>query len=197
MALAVDTERAQSLSDGLRLGNTATDRWSFGGVTPSAQSVTTKTAWQVLEDHGAVATGTDYSVQHATVAVTAANIIAMYTTPVVIVAAPGSGKTIEIVKLSFRMTRTATAFTGGAAVIFQYDSTANGAGVQALDSTLASTVITGAAGTTTSVRNGAVLSDLSTTLENKGIYISNGTAVFAAGTGTAVVDIWYVVHGGV
>jgi hypothetical protein len=197
LGATASTEKPQSLSDGLHLTGKTTDRWSFDAadVAPTAQSATTKTAWQAMEDHGMVASGNDYSVQHATVNLTAANIIAMYTTPVAIIAAPGAGKTIEITKLSFRITRTSTAFTGGAAAIFQYDSTANGAGTNALDSTIASTVITGSAGSTTSVRNGAVLSD-SSAIENKGIYISNGTAVFAAGTGTVVVEVWYVIHGG-
>jgi hypothetical protein len=133
-------------------------------------------------------------VRHKQVSLTAANIIAMYTTPVVLLAAPGSGKSIAVTKLQFKITRSATAFTGGGAVIVQYDTTANGAGTQSLDSTLAATVVTGAAGTSYSWRNGAVISDSTATVVNKGLYISNDTAVFAAGTGTATVDIWYVVN---
>jgi len=132
-------------------------------------------------------------VRHVQVPLTAAQIIAMYTTPVVLVAAPGSGKALAVVKVEFKIVRTATVFTGGGAVIVQYDSTANGAGLQACDSTMAAATVTDAAGTAVSVRNGAVLSNLTTTLVNKGLYISNDTAVFAAGTGTATVDVWYVV----
>jgi hypothetical protein len=192
---APSTEVVQSRANGLHIGGAATDRVSFYDGTPAVQSAATKTAWQALQDHGFIATGSDYSVQHVTVALTAAQIIAMYTTPVVLVAAPGSGKSILVTKLAFTIIRTSTAFTGGAAAIVQYDSTANGAGTQALDSTIASTVITGSAGTTVTARNGAVISDLaSTSIQNKGLYISNGTAVFAAGTGTATVDVWYVVY---
>lgn len=133
------------------------------------------------------------SVYHKQISLTAAQIIAMYTTPVALVAAPGAGKTLAVNKLIFTITRSATAFTGGGAAIVQYDSTANGGGLQALDSTLAATVITGAAGTSASIRNGAIISDATTTLVNKGLYISNATAVFAAGTGTATVDVWYSV----
>lgn len=133
-------------------------------------------------------------VRHTQVSLTAAQIIAMYTTPVELIAAPGAGKSIAIVKAQFKITRTATAFTGGGAAIIQYDSTANGAGTQACDSTLAATVITGAAGASHSIRNGAVISDSTATIVNKGVFISNDTAVFAAGTGAAVLDIWYVVN---
>lgn len=132
-------------------------------------------------------------INHVQVSLTAAQIIAMYTTPVVLVAAPGTGKTLAVSRVVFTITRTSTAFTGGGTNIIQYDSTANGAGTNACDSTLAATVVTGASGTSTSLRNGAVISD-SSALQNKGIYISNATAVYAAGTGTATVDVWYTLN---
>lgn len=129
-------------------------------------------------------------VKHTQVSLSAAQIIAMYTTPVVLVAAPGAGKAISIHKVIFTITRTSTAFTGGGAVIIQYAATANGGGTQSCDSTLASTVITGSAGVSQSFRNGAIISD-SSAVTNAGLYISNATAVFAAGTGTAKVDIFW------
>ena len=197
LAASPSTEKAQSLSDGLHLGGKTTDRVAAHGATPVAQDANTVTADKSLQNHGFKATGGDYSLQHVTVNLSAAQIIAMYTTPVQLVAAPGSGKSIVVTKLVFTITRTSTAFTGGAAAIVQYDSTANGAGQNALDSTIASTVITGSAGTTVSLRNGAVIRDLASTgIQNKGLYISNGTAVFAAGTGTAVVDVYYLVATG-
>src|ERR1043166_9470694 len=60
--------------------------------------------------------------RHTRVALTAANLIAMYTSPVVLVPAQGAGKSIIVHKLIFTITRTSTAFTGGGAVIVQYDS---------------------------------------------------------------------------
>ena len=192
---AGSTEAVVSLSDGLHLGKVASDRVAVHDGTPAVQSLATSTAFKSLQDHGFIASGSDYSVQHKTVALTAANMIAMYTTPVALIAAPGAGKSIAVTKMAFNITRTATAFTGGGAAIIQYGATANGGGTQALDSTLASTVITGAAGTTVSLRNGAIISDLAAaTIQNAGVYISNAAAVFAAGTGTATVDIWYIVY---
>jgi hypothetical protein len=149
------------------------------------------TAWESYTDQQQKA-GFLPGVKHKRVSLTAANMIAMYTTPVVLLAAPGTGKVITINKVLFAITRTSTAFTGGGAAIIQYDSTANGGGTNACDSTLASTVITGSSGASYSTRNGAVISD-SSAIANKGIYISNATAVFAAGTGTAVVDLYYTV----
>lgn len=132
-------------------------------------------------------------VRHAKVSLTAAQINGMYAAPVLIIAAPGTGKSIAIVKAQFVITRTATAFANGAAAIIQYDSTVNGGGTQACDSTIAATVITGAAGTSFTQRNGAIISDSTATIVNKGIYLSNITAAFDTGTGTATVDVWYIV----
>jgi hypothetical protein len=133
---------------------------------------------------------------HARVSLTAAQIIAMEATPVQLIAAPGAGRVIAITKAQFRIVRTSTSFTGGGAVQIQYGSTAANGGTQALDSTIASTVITTAdTHTVHAVRNGAVLTtDPSSGIDNTGIYITNASASFAAGTGTATVDIWYVVY---
>jgi len=124
------------------------------------------------------------------VALTAAQLIAMYATPVEIVPAV-PGMAIIVDSVDFVITRTATAFTGGGAVAVQYNSTANGAGT-ATTATIASTVITGAAGTTKTARIPVVLSDVAdASITGIGLYISNATAAFAAGTGTAVVTVGY------
>jgi hypothetical protein len=192
---APSTEAVISKSDGLHIGNTATDRVGFGAATPTARQATTVTAYNALQTLGLIGSGQDYSVQHVTVSLSAAQIIAMYTTPVQIIAAPAAGKSIAVVKAAFTIARTSTAFTGGGVVIFQYGNTANGAGTQALDSTIAATVVTGASGTTVTLRNGAVISDLAAaSIQAVGLFISNQTGVFAAGTGTATADVWYIVY---
>lgn len=125
-----------------------------------------------------------------TVSLTAAQLIAMYTTPVAIVPAI-TGKAIIVDSVEFDITRTATAFTGGGVVAVQYDSTANGAGT-ATTATIAATVVTGAAGRTITSRIPVNLSDVaSASIIGIGLYISNATAVFAAGTGTATVKVKY------
>lgn len=125
-----------------------------------------------------------------TVAIAAADLIAMYTTPVLLIPA-FPGKMIVIDSFEFIITRTSTAFTGGGVVAPQYAATANGAGTLAT-ATVAATVVTGAAGKTYTMRIPVVLSDIaSASCEGIGIYLSNQTAVFAAGTGTASVKIIY------
>jgi hypothetical protein len=193
--IADGVDYALGTSTGSKIGGAANQKLGFHGATPVVQSVATVTAFKAAQDHGLIASGSDYSVQHVQVSLAAADLIAMYATPVQLVAAQGSGKSIVPTRVVFRIARTSTAFTGGGAVYVQYAATAHGAGTQALDSTLASTVVTGASGTTDSFRNGAVVSDVASTVtENVGLYISNDTAAFAAGTGTATCDVWYVVR---
>lgn len=127
----------------------------------------------------------------AVVDLTAANIIAMYTTPVLVVPAV-SNKAIVVDSVEFIMRGTATQFTGGGVVAVQYNSTANGAGTSVQASTFAATVVTGATATTYSTRPPATLSAVATaSINGIGLYISNATAVFATGTGTATVRVTY------
>lgn len=140
------------------------------------------------------ATGSSIVASHATVAISSADLLALYSAPKLLVAAPGSGKTIAIVKAILYITRTSTQYTtGGGAAIIQYNSTTHGGGTQACDSTIAATVITGAAGSTSTVRNGAVISD-SSAVVNQGLYLSAATGDFTDGTGTAVMDVYYVTN---
>ncbi len=122
---------------------------------------------------------------------TAANLIAMYTTPVLVVPAV-SNKAIVVDSVEFIMQGTATQFTGGGVVAVQYNSTANGAGTSVQATTFAASVVTGATATTYSTRPPASLSAVATaSIKGVGLYISNATAVFATGTGTAVVRVTY------
>jgi len=132
----------------------------------------------------------DAKVMSKTVALTAANLIAMYATPVAVVAAV-PGKAIVVDSIDFVMARTSTAFTGGSTVAVQYDSTANGAGT-ATHATIAASVVTGTVGTTYTARIPVVLSDVaSASIAGVGLFISNITAAFAAGTGTATLKVKY------
>lgn len=125
-----------------------------------------------------------------TASLTAAQIIAMYATPVqVIPAIPG--KAIVLDSFEFDLTGTATQFTGGGVVDLQYDSTANGAGTT-LHADIAASVVNNATGRVISVRRPSDLSAIATaSITGKGVYISNKTAAFATGTGTAVLKVRY------
>lgn len=123
--------------------------------------------------------------QTVTVALTAAQIIAMGTTPVVLIAAPGPGKCTIVDNITFKMVTTATAFTGGGAMEFRYTD-ASGAKVTA---DVAAAVVTAGAGTSfTNVRG---IEASLTGVANAAIVITNATAAFAAGTGSATLVIEY------
>lgn len=121
---------------------------------------------------------------------TAAQIIAMYTTPVVVVPAI-TGKSIYVDSVDFDITGTATQFTGGGVVNVQYANTANGAGTAA-HADIAATVVTGATALVHTHRIPKDLSAIATaSIKGIGLYISNKTGVFATGTGTAKVTVRY------
>jgi hypothetical protein len=132
--------------------------------------------------------------QHASITLTAAQIIGMYVTPVLVVATPPSlnGVAVAIVpeRWMFRMSSTATAFTAGGAVSIQFGSTGSGGGT-ALGDTLAASVITATNTISqTLVQLGA--SNITLTAAS-GIYVTNATQSFATGTGTATLDLWYAI----
>lgn len=123
--------------------------------------------------------------QTVTVTLTAAQIIAMGTAPVSLIAAPGAGKCIIVDNITFKMVTTATAFTGGGAVEFRYTD-ASGTKVTA---DIAAAVVTAGAGTSfTNVRG--IEASLTGTA-NAAIVVRSASAAFAAGTGSATLVIEY------
>lgn len=120
----------------------------------------------------------------AVVSLTAANLIAMNGAPVTLIPAPGAGKVVIVEDILFKMTRTATAFTNGGALEFRYT---NGSGAKVSADIASSVVTTGGAGLELN-RVGHVVTSL-TPVANAPIVITNATAAFATGTGTAQVII--------
>jgi hypothetical protein len=117
--------------------------------------------------------------------VSAAQIIAMYTTPVSVVPAPATGKIVVVDHLVNKAVRTSTAFTGGGAVEYRYT---DGSGAKVSADTAAAH-ITGAAGTAYSAVRG-VTTEL-VPVAAAAIVMTNATQVFAAGTGTVQVSVQY------
>jgi hypothetical protein len=136
-----------------------------------------------LLDQGVVSAVT---IQHVAVPLTAAQLIAMYGAPVQLIAAGATGTNIVVHHAMFTITTTSTAFTGGGVVEFQIGNTVHGGGT-ATTATVAASVVTAAAGTSYTT----VIPVSYTGTSATGLFISNQTAAFAAGTGTAIVDIWY------
>ncbi len=123
--------------------------------------------------------------QTITVAVSSAQILAMSAAPVSIIPAPGSGKLIVVDSVVFEMIPTTTSYTSGGVVSLNYSGTST-----TLVGTMpAVNVTTGTAG----VANPYILvaaantSQTAPPLANTAVVLTNITAGFATGTGTAKV----------
>lgn len=127
--------------------------------------------------------------QSTSVSLTAANILAMNGTPVTIIAAPGAGKAIIVNQILFEMTTTSTQFANGGTVNFQY----HGTSTNVHSSTIPASVVTATAGTTNTLLAQNTAANGITVPANTAVEITNGTAPFITGTGTAKVQIWYSV----
>lgn len=124
------------------------------------------------------------------VALTAAQILGMAAAPVEVIPAI-AGKAIILDDFVFDLTGTATQFANGGVVNLQYKNTATGAGTT-LHADIAAAVVTGATGRVVTQR---IAKDLSATatadIVGIGVYISNKTAAFITGTGTARCIVRY------
>ena len=120
-------------------------------------------------------------------ALTSANILALNATPITLVPAPGAGKCTFVNRIGFKMITTATGYANGGALEFRYT---NASGTKVSADIAAGVVTAGAATSFTSV--GGIEASLTGTV-NAVICISNASAPFITGTGTAVVVVDYIV----
>jgi hypothetical protein len=120
-----------------------------------------------------------------TVTMLPADVTVAYTTPKQLIAAPGTGKMIVVQEASIYTNSTGnTPYATGTAPIIQYDSTAHGAGTSAIGSGLVAGDITAAS---SQVRTLGPSVAALTGVTNKGIFFSNATGNYTAGTGTNIV----------
>ena len=145
------------------------------------------TAGKVVDSGLPLAAGLNYT----TVAITASEFNGMYTTPKLLVAAPGANKLLVLDKVDLLMTYVSANYAAGGVAAVQYDLTANGAGVIA-STTLAAATFQAAASTGFMFNTGVVVQTF-TTCVNKGLYLSNITGVFTTGDSTFIAHIWYKV----
>ena len=134
----------------------------------------------------------------ANVTLTAAEVIAAYATPQLLIAAPGTGNAIFVSSAQI-VTTVSTAFTAGGVGNVQYGATVHGAGYGALDTTTPTAEIT-AASSQIYTQYGLPTTTVSTFADvaNLGIYFSNATQAFATGTGSTVAfNLQYTIISGV
>ena len=141
-----------------------------------------------LKDSG-ISTGTSKVVEKTVeVALTAANLQAMYATPVTVVAAPGAGYALAFKSAVLIYDSTATAYTGGGVITINY-----GSGGAAQSSNLAATFLTGAGDKVFNLEKLNAASGLTMPV-NTALVITNASGAFATGTGVCRLQITYTVH---
>jgi hypothetical protein len=127
-----------------------------------------------------------------TVALTAAQIKALYDTPVQLVAAPGTGKLVVIDSILWDIAFGTTQYTAGGVIAAQYGNAAHGAG-PAASGTLAAASLNAIAASSF-LSNGGIAGGLDVAKSaslNTAVYLSNQTADFATGDSTATLYVRY------
>lgn len=124
--------------------------------------------------------------QTVTKSLTAANIAAMYGAPIEVIPAPGAGKLIVVDSWVFSMTPTTTSFTGGGVVSLIYNTAASTAAAGTLPSVNVTTGVAGASNPYL-IFGASNTSQAAPPVANASVVITNATAAFATGTGTAKV----------
>jgi hypothetical protein len=132
------------------------------------------------------------TIQYVKVSLSAADFNGAYAAPVVLIAAAGANKLIQVKQIMLELDYGTTQFAAGGVANAQYDSDANGAGVAA-SATVAAATVQGWAADRILMLDGAAPSAAATDTVNKGIYWSNQTAAFTTGDSTVDLHIWYSV----
>jgi hypothetical protein len=131
-------------------------------------------------------------VLYQTVNLTTAQIIGMSAAPVVILAAPGVGKTYIVQALRFSIVYAGALFTGGGIINGQYGATALGGGEDATNAFAATFLTATAASKFCYMTGNDTVALTAAGTSNQSITLTNGTAPFAGGgTSTGKVEVWY------
>lgn len=125
-----------------------------------------------------------------TVTLSNAQLLGMYATPVLLVPAQGANNMIIVDKVIVDYHYLTAATAAGGAIAAQYGSAANGAG-PAASASIAAATLNGFSGSAIMAVGQVAVSQLDAAVENVGVYISNATAAFTTGAGSATVYTYY------
>jgi hypothetical protein len=121
------------------------------------------------------------------VVVTAAQVLAMFATPLTVLKAPGMNKILLVDAIMVQVAPGSAAFAAGGVVSFIY----HGGAVAPVGATLTAATVNGAASyNLLQAAAGAVLLPPA----NTGLDITNITGAFTTGNGTLILTIWYKTH---
>jgi hypothetical protein len=162
--------------------------WTQLGGTDAILEAATVTAGVSIQD---LRTGGEAG--DVTVTLTAAQVNAMFTTPVELIPAPAAGSFIVVDQAILVNENGGTAWTAGGAITIGY-SNANPGSPDALTGTIAAAFLTSPIVKQIITLAGAqIASAAESTVDALGIFISNATQAFATGTGTLKIRLLYTV----
>jgi hypothetical protein len=179
---ASNVATARALSGDATMSNTGVLTIAAGAVSGSKIANNAVDYAQLALDVGA----------QATVTLSAAQIKALYDTPVQLVAAQGAGTLIIIDSILWDIAFVTTQYTAGGVLAAQYGNAAHGAGPVA-SGTLAAASLNGVAANGF-LSNGGVAGTLSVTKtasQNVAVYLSNQTGDFTTGDSIATLYVRY------
>lgn len=130
------------------------------------------------------------TIQYARVALSNANFLGMYATPVSIVAAGGANTAIIVRDMVLETVYGTTQSAAGGAVALQYGNAAHGAG-PLVTATIAAATLNGDTASTLNKVAGVEADVLLSAAVNTAVFISNQTGAFTTGDSTYFVHIWY------
>jgi hypothetical protein len=137
------------------------------------------------------------TIQFVSNSFTAAQINTMYTTPLLLIPAQTAGTLIEIQSCTVDAKYGSAAFTSGGTITIGYGATQATVAASAAAATIASTFLTTFTASQSITVAGALAVTANTLTLNAPVSITNGSGVFATGTGaTVIVDCAYRVHSG-
>lgn len=128
--------------------------------------------------------------QSATVTLSAAQIKALYDTPVLLVAAQGAGKMVVIDSINWDITFVSASYAAGGVLAAQYGNTVHGAG-PAASGTIAAATLNAVAASTELSQGSAALNVAKTAASNVAVYLSNASGDFTTGDSTASLTVRY------
>ena len=160
--------------------------WAATGGTDAMVEAATLSTGVSIQDNRSAGEVTD-----TTVALTAAQVNTMFTTPVQLLPPPAAGSFYVVTQAILINENGGTAWTSGGAITIGY-SNANPGSPNALSGTIAATFLTSPTVKQIITLAGAqIASAAESTVDALGIYISNATGVFATGTGVLKIRLIY------
>ncbi len=128
-------------------------------------------------------------VKYANVSISSSDLLGMKVTPKQLVAAGGSNTLLIVNNATIEFNGSSTAYKVGGAINIQWDSGVGG--VVAAGSWSNTILLTKLVQTTSNITMNVTAGLAASTTVNKGLYLSNATASFTTGTGTATMHLYY------